>query len=130
MTLINSWKCSAEASMENTVIEDKTIIHFGNTTCTIYLGDSRKILSSFKNSVNLIVTSPPYADARRNHYDSVLPDKYKDWFLTFNDVFYSCLLPNGSFVLNIKDKVVNGVRHRYVWDTIQALSTLGWYFNR
>src|SRR5690606_1336242 len=41
--------------------------------------------------------------------------------------FFHTLKPTGSFVLNIKDKVVNGVRHRYVWKTIEALSDLGWF---
>ncbi|HJX12724.1 MAG TPA: site-specific DNA-methyltransferase, partial [Dehalococcoidales bacterium] len=33
---------------------------------------------------------------------------------------------HGSFVLNVKDRVVNGVRHRFVWHTIEALSEKGW----
>jgi len=77
--------------------------------------------------VDLIVTSPPYADARRNHYDSIHPDKFEEWFLTFHEPFYNALKPTGSFVLNIKDKVVNGVRHRFVWRTIEALCERGWF---
>ena len=70
---------------------------------------------------------PPYADARRNHYDSVHPDHFKDWFLTFHNSFYEALKPTGSLVINIKDKVVDGVRHRYVWQTIEALADHGWF---
>lgn len=84
-------------------------------------------MQSFRGEADLIVTSPPYADARRKHYDSIDPDSYKDWFLSFHEPFYNSLKFNGSFVLNIKDKVVNGVRHRYVWETVVALSNLGWY---
>jgi site-specific DNA-methyltransferase (adenine-specific)/site-specific DNA-methyltransferase (cytosine-N4-specific) len=97
------------------------------TNCEVICGDSRKILSSYPGQVDLIVTSPPYADARRDHYDSIHPDRFEEWFLTFHESFYNALKPTGSFVLNIKDKVANGVRHRYVWHTIEALSARGWY---
>jgi site-specific DNA-methyltransferase (adenine-specific) len=97
------------------------------TNCTVVCGDSRKVLSDYAGKVDLIVTSPPYADARRNHYDSIHPDKFVKWFLTFHEPFYNALKPAGSLVLNIKDKVMDGVRHRYVWQTIEALSAHGWF---
>jgi len=95
--------------------------------CKVICGDSRQVLADYVGEVDLIVTSPPYADARRSHYDSIHPDKFAEWFLTFHESFYKALKPTGSLVLNIKDKVVNGVRHRYVWQTIEALSERGWY---
>ena len=94
---------------------------------TLICDDSRHVLEEYKGQVDLIVTSPPYADARRNHYDSVHPDDFADWFLTFHDSFYDALKPSGSLVINIKDRVVNGVRHRYVWHTIEKLCEKGWY---
>lgn len=90
-------------------------------------GDSRDILKTYPDGhFQLIVTSPPYADARRKHYDSISPDDYQEFLLSFHDQFWRVLADDGSFVLNIKDKVVNGVRHRFVWHTILALSELGW----
>lgn len=97
------------------------------TTCTVIEGDSRDALTTFKGQVDLIVTSPPYADARRNHYDSVHPDDFANWFITFHEPFWNALKPTGSLVINIKDKVVDGVRHRYVWRTMEALAERGWY---
>lgn len=97
------------------------------TTSTVICGDSREVLSDFEGQADLIVTSPPYADARHKHYDSVHPDVFADWFLTFHESFWKVLKPNGSLVLNIKDKVVNGVRHRFVWRTIEALADRGWF---
>jgi site-specific DNA-methyltransferase (adenine-specific)/site-specific DNA-methyltransferase (cytosine-N4-specific) len=94
--------------------------------CVVIAEDSRKVLPSFAGSVDLIVTSPPYADARRNHYDSIHPNEFSEWFRTFHDSFWNALKPDGSLVINIKDKVVNGVRHRYVWHTIEMLTSLGW----
>src|SRR5262249_49491926 len=45
----------------------------------------------------------------------------------FHDPFFSALKADGSLIINIKDKVVNGVRHRFVWRTIEALCERGWY---
>jgi site-specific DNA-methyltransferase (adenine-specific) len=95
--------------------------------CLILCGDSRSVLSEFEDSADLIVTSPPYADARKKHYDSIPPEKYADWFLTFHDSFWNSLKDNGSLVINIKDKVVEGTRHRFVWRTIDKLIDLGWH---
>jgi len=95
--------------------------------CVVVEKDSRKVLSRFKNCIDLIVTSPPYADARRKHYESIHPDDFVKWFLTFHRPFWDALKPDGSLVLNIKDKVVKGVRHRYVWHLIELLSEIGWY---
>ncbi len=95
--------------------------------CTIINGDCRKVLEDYQGQADLIVTSPPYADARRKHYDGIHPDKFEEWFLTFHAPFFNALKPRGSLVINIKDKVVNGARHRYVWRTIEALCERGWY---
>jgi len=71
--------------------------------CTVILGDSRDVLGNYKGEVDLIVTSPPYADARRKHYDSIHPDEFVDWFMTFHEPFYNALKPTGSLVINIKE---------------------------
>lgn len=93
----------------------------------IFFGDNREVLSKFPDGYfNLIMTSPPYADARKNHYDSIHPDRFVDFFLAFHDEFWRVLADDGSFVLNIKDKVIDGQRHRYVWKTIMELSERGW----
>ena len=93
----------------------------------IICGDSRSVLPPLGQVADLIVTSPPYADARKKHYDSIHPDEFADWFASFHNAFYNILKPHGSFIINIKDKVVDGVRHRYVWKTIEKLCDMGWY---
>jgi len=95
--------------------------------CLIANGDSRKELAAFAGQADLIVTSPPYADARHQHYDSIHPDKFADWFASFHEPLWNSLKDDGSLVVNIKDKVVNGTRHRFVWRTIDKLSALGWH---
>jgi site-specific DNA-methyltransferase (adenine-specific)/site-specific DNA-methyltransferase (cytosine-N4-specific) len=59
--------------------------------------------------------------------NSIHPDHFAEWFLTFHEPLLSALKPSGSLILNIKDKVIDGARHRYVWDTIQALISRGRY---
>ncbi len=98
-----------------------------DATCAVVCGDSREVLKAYEGQADLIVTSPPYADARHRHYDSVHPDEFADWFMTFHEPFWNALKPSGSLVINIKDKVVGGVRHRYVWHTVEALSRAGWF---
>ena len=93
----------------------------------VFLGDSRVVLRDFPDGhFNLIVTSPPYADARKHHYDSISPEKYPEFLVSFHSQLWRVLADDGSFVLNIKDKVVDGIRNRYVWKTIMMLSDLGW----
>ncbi len=96
-------------------------------TYQIICGDCRGVLLNLENQVDLIITSPPYADARRKHYHSVNPEEYAQWFVTFHSIFWKSLKETGSLVINIKDKVIKGVRHRYVWETIQCLTDLGWH---
>lgn len=104
-----------------------TLARAGGVTCTVIHGDCRVELGQWTEQVDLIVTSPPYADARHNHYDSIHPDQFVKWFMTFHEPFYQALKPTGSLILNIKDKVVNGVRHRFVWRTVEALCERGWF---
>lgn len=90
-------------------------------------GDCKDILRTFPdNSVDLIFTSPPYADQRKNTYGGVAPDKYADWFLPRSEQFLRVLKPTGTFVLNIKERVVRGERHTYVLDLILRMREQGW----
>lgn len=91
------------------------------------LGDSLDVLATFPDlSINLIMTSPPYADQRQNTYGGVNPDRYVEWFLPISKELYRVLKDDGSFVLNIKERVVNGERHTYVLELIMALRKQGW----
>lgn len=95
----------------------------------IFLGDSKEILKDFEsNSVDLIFTSPPYADSRKNTYGGIHPDKYVEWFLPFSEQFLRVLKPTGTFILNIKEKVVNGERHTYVIDLVKMMREQGWFW--
>ena len=56
------------------------------------------------DSVDLIITSPPYADSRLKTYGGIAADEYVDWFLPISDEMLRVLKPTGSFVLNIKER--------------------------
>ena len=90
-------------------------------------GNCREILKTLNNnSVDLIFTSPPYADSRAKTYGGVKPEKYVDWFLPITDELLRVLKPDGTFVLNIKEKVVKGERHTYVFELILEMRKQGW----
>ena len=93
----------------------------------IYSGSCSDILPTLTaNSVDLIVTSPPYADQRKDTYGGVHPDKYVEWFLPIANELRRVLKDEGSFILNIKERVVNGERHTYVLELVLALRKQGW----
>ncbi len=96
-------------------------------TSNIYHGDSKEVLRDVpSNSVDLIVTSPPYADQRKNIYGGIHPDQYVKWFLPISAQLLRVLKPSGSFILNIKEKVVDGERSTYVMELILEMRKQGW----
>lgn len=95
----------------------------------IFLGDCETVLQQFPdNYFDLIFTSPPYADQRRNTYGGIKPEEYVEWFIPKSEEFLRVLKTDGTFVLNIKERVVNGERHTYVLDLIKELREQGWFW--
>ena len=93
----------------------------------IFHGDSAEVLKTLPdNSIDLIVTSPPYADQRKSTYGGIAPDKYVEWFLPISEQLLRVLKPSGTFVLNIKEKVVNGERSTYVMELILSMRKHVW----
>jgi len=93
----------------------------------LILGDCANELKQLAaNSIDLIFTSPPYADSRASTYGGIKPDQYVEWFLPISQELYRVLKPSGTFILNIKEKVVNGGRHTYVIELILAMRKQGW----
>ena len=93
----------------------------------IVQGDCKKILSLMPaESVDLVVTSPPYADSRKRTYGGIKADEYVEWFLPISLELKRVLKPTGTFVLNIKEKTINGERHTYVIEMILEMKKQGW----
>ncbi|GHV11505.1 hypothetical protein AGMMS49938_02310 [Fibrobacterales bacterium] len=98
-----------------------------NITTEIRLGNCNEILKDISNdSIDLIITSPPYADRRKNTYGGISPEKYVEWFLPISKELLRVLQPDGTFILNIKEKAENGERSTYVLELILALRKQGW----
>ena len=97
---------------------------------TVYLGDCANILNDLDdNSIDLIFTSPPYANNRRKSpYKGVPVDTYVEWFIPIAEKFQRVLKSEGSFVLNIKERALHGERHTYVLELILELRKQGWFW--
>jgi len=101
--------------------------HSSDIYADIYCGDCIEVLKRIPdNSIQLIVTSPPYADQRNHTYGGIHPNKYVSWFIPRSEELLRVLDPKGTFILNIKEKVVDGERHTYVLELIKALREQGW----
>src|SRR3989338_7462510 len=91
------------------------------------IGVCREVLAEVAdNTFDLIITSPPYADSRKDTYGGISPDNYVEWFLPRSEQFLRVLKPIGTFILNIKERVANGERHTYVIELILEMRKQGW----
>jgi len=67
-----------------------------------YIADSRDLLAAVREeSVDLVLTSPPYALHFKKEYGNVSKQDYVHWFLPFAREMYRALKPTGSLILNI-----------------------------
>ncbi len=82
-----------------------------------------------EDSLDLIVTSPPYAMQRSDSYGGVKVDEYVGWFSDISKDMKTCLKDTGSLVVNIKENVTNGQRSLYVFKlVIELVESQGWRF--
>ncbi|HEX7446353.1 MAG TPA: DNA methyltransferase [Pirellulales bacterium] len=70
----------------------------------LYQIDAMKLLTALPtNSVDLVLTSPPFALTRKKEYGNEPLDRYIAWFMPFCAEIKRILKPTGSFVLDIGD---------------------------
>lgn len=68
----------------------------------MFIGDSAELLADLPDeSIDLVVTSPPYALHFKKEYGNVDKSQYVEWFRAFGEQIHRVLKPTGSFVLNI-----------------------------
>lgn len=85
----------------------------GSTRC----GDSRKLLAELPdNSVNLVMTSPPFALQRQKEYGNVEQKEYVEWLAEFGKLIHQKLTPDGSFVLDLGGSYRKGVPTRSLYN--------------
>jgi len=95
----------------------------------LYLGNNKEeILNVPDNSVDLIVTSPPYSNQRKVTYGGIAEGSYVEWFLPLSAQLLRVLKPTGTFILNIKENTVEKERNTYVIELVLALRRQGWFW--
>jgi len=87
----------------------------------ILQGDCFELIKTLKdNSVDLVITSPPYADIVNygKNISIKKPNEYCDWLLPLFNEIHRVLKPSGSFILNINDNCSNGLRNPFIYELI------------
>ncbi|MBC8228481.1 site-specific DNA-methyltransferase [bacterium] len=87
-----------------------TNLYFSTDFGKIFHGDSLQLLNENvnANSVNLIMTSPPFGLVRKKDYGNVDAADYIDWFRDFGQLFKRILKEDGSLVIDIGGSWVKG----------------------
>ncbi len=88
---------------------------------SILEGDCFELIKDLEdNSVDLVITSPPYSDIINYGKEVSIkkPEEYVDWILPLFKEIHRVLKPSGSFILNINDNCKNGLRNTFIYDLI------------
>jgi DNA modification methylase len=89
-----------------------------------YVGDSLDLLTMIPNgSIDLILTSPPFALTRQKEYGNKAEHEYIEWFLQFAKQFYRILKNEGSLVIDLGGAYLPGhpVRSIYQYELLVKL---------
>jgi len=89
-----------------------------------FQGDSRELLKELpENSIDLIVTSPPFALQNEKEYGNKDQDSYNDWFMEFIPEVRRVLQPHGSFIVEIGGAFKKGMPERslYQWKLLTRI---------
>jgi DNA modification methylase len=87
----------------------------------IKIGDCFELIKELPdNSIDLIITSPPYADIVNygKNISIQKPQDYCDWLLPIFSQIQRVLKPSGSFILNINDTCKAGLRNPFIYELI------------
>lgn len=82
-----------------------------------FIGDSRELIAELPDSsVNLFITSPPFALQRQKEYGNLEQHEYVNWFLDFARLVHRKLKPDGSFVVDFGGAYMKGVPARSLYN--------------
>jgi DNA modification methylase len=102
----------------------KPQLYYQSSCGEAYLGDSREMMMEMApESVDLILTSPPFALKRKKEYGNEDEDKYVEWFDGFAEGFLKILKPNGSLVIDLGGAYKPGfpIRSIYQYELLVSL---------
>jgi site-specific DNA-methyltransferase (cytosine-N4-specific) len=81
------------------------------------VGRAEDLLRSLpRNSVELVMTSPPFALLREKEYGNLDEDRYVDWLVSFGPLIHRVLKPTGSFVLDLGGAYRRGLPVRSLYN--------------
>lgn len=86
-----------------------------------YLGDTLEVIKEFpEKSVNLVLTSPPFALTSQKEYGNKQEQEYIEWFLKFSKEFHRILTDDGSFVVDLGGAYLPGhpIRSIYQYELL------------
>jgi DNA modification methylase len=96
-----------------------------------YVGDSRELLAELPDSsINLVITSPPFALQRQKEYGNLEQHEYIDWFLGFAQRVHHKLQADGSFVVDFGGAYQKGTPARSLYNfrvLIRMVDELGFF---
>jgi len=96
-----------------------------------FIGDSQELLEQLADgSVNLVITSPPFALQRQKEYGNLDQHEYIDWFLKFARIVQRKLRDDGSFVVDFGGAYMKGVPARSLYNfrvPIRMVDELGFF---
>ncbi|HZO70657.1 MAG TPA: site-specific DNA-methyltransferase [Ktedonobacteraceae bacterium] len=96
-----------------------------------YCGDASDLMRELQDeSVDLVITSPPFALQRQKAYGNEDQSTYVDWLLSFTPEIKRTLKPTGSFVLDLGGAYQRGLPIRSIYQyrvLVKMCDELGWY---
>lgn len=82
-----------------------------------FVGDSIELLKQLPDeSINLVMTSPPFALQRQKTYGNKDEYEYIDWLAQFAELVFKKLKPDGSFVIDLGGAYRKGVPVRSLYN--------------
>lgn len=107
------------------IIDRKPEVAYTTGLGTAWIGDSVDLMAIEieDETIDLVVTSPPFALQRPKEYGNESQDAYRDWFLPFADEIWRILKPSGSFVVDLGGawEPGNPVKSLYQFELLIAL---------
>ena len=101
--------------------------YYEDERSTIYHGDAAEVIASLPDeSVDCVVTSPPYAEQRASTYGGVPEADYPAWTVAWMEPLKRALKPRGSVIINIRPHIRDGSLSDYTLRTRLALRADGW----
>jgi len=111
---------TSEPHREKLMSEDSAVTELMESEATYnsdlgaaFQGDSSELLKQLpNNSIDLIVTSPPFALQHKKEYGNEDQEGYNDWFMEFVPEIRRVLQPHGSFVVEVGGAFKKGIPER------------------